>query len=69
MLKDRSSIRCYQPCRPELKKGKIVTAEEAVRIIRDGDTVATDGFVGACFAEEIAIALEKHFLETGTPEI
>ena len=51
----------------KIKKGKIVTAEEAVRIIRDGDTVATDGFVGACFAEEIAIALEKHFLETGNP--
>ena len=51
----------------KLKKGKIVTAEEAVRIIRDNDTVATDGFVGACFAEEIAIALEKHFLETGSP--
>lgn len=49
------------------KKGKVVSAEEAVRIIRDGDTIATDGFVGACFAEEIAIALEKHFLATGTP--
>jgi propionate CoA-transferase len=52
---------------PKMKKSKIVTAEEAVRIIRDGDTIATDGFVGACFAEEIAVALEKHFLETGTP--
>lgn len=51
----------------KIKKGKIVTAEEAVRIIRDNDTVATDGFVGACFAEEIAVALEKHFLETGSP--
>ena len=49
------------------KKGKVVSAEEAVRIIRDGDTIATDGFVGACFAEEIATALEKHYLETGSP--
>jgi propionate CoA-transferase len=49
------------------KKGKVVSAEEAVRIIRSGDTIATDGFVGACFAEEIAIALEKHFLATGSP--
>ena len=45
----------------------MVTAEEAVRIIRDGDTIATDGFVGACFAEGIAVALEKYFLETGSP--
>jgi propionate CoA-transferase len=52
---------------PKMKKGKIVSAEEAVRLIRNDDTIATDGFVGACFAEEIAIALEKHFLETGNP--
>jgi len=50
-----------------LKKGKILTPEEAVRIIRDGDTVATEGFVGAGFAEEIAIQLEEHFLKTGSP--
>ncbi len=52
---------------PRLKKGKIVTAEEAVRIIRDGDTIATDGFVGACFAEEIALTLSRYFQETGSP--
>jgi propionate CoA-transferase len=49
------------------KKGKVVSAEEAVRVIRDGDTVATGGFVGIGFAEEIAVALEKRFLETGEP--
>jgi hypothetical protein len=42
--------------------GKIVTAEEAVRLIRDGDTVATGGFVGIGFAEEIAVALEAQYL-------
>ena len=46
---------------------KTVPAEEAVRLIHDGDVVATGGFVGAGFAEEIAIALEAHFLETGRP--
>jgi propionate CoA-transferase len=51
----------------QLKKGKIVSADEAVSIIRDGDTVATEGFVGAGFSEEIAIALEQHFIKTGTP--
>jgi propionate CoA-transferase len=52
---------------PRLKKGKIVTAEEAVRVIRDGDTIATSGFVGAGFAEEIAAKLEETFLATGKP--
>jgi propionate CoA-transferase len=44
------------------EKGKIVTPAEAVRLIRDGDTVATGGFVGIGFAEEIALALEQLFL-------
>lgn len=43
---------------------KVVTAAEAVRLIHDGDTVATGGFVGIGFAEEIAIALEQRFLDT-----
>jgi propionate CoA-transferase len=43
-------------------QGKVVTAREAVRLIRDGDTVATGGFVGIGFAEEIAIALEELYL-------
>ncbi len=50
-----------------VRKGKIVSAEEAVRVIRDGDTVATGGFVGIGFAEEIAIKLEEYFVETGRP--
>lgn len=49
------------------KKGKIVSAEEAVRVIRDGDTIATGGFVGIGFAEGIAIAIEEYFLKTGKP--
>ncbi|MEO8101787.1 MAG: acyl CoA:acetate/3-ketoacid CoA transferase [Betaproteobacteria bacterium] len=44
--------------------GKIVSAREAVRLIRDGDTVATSGFVGIGFAENIAVALEELFLES-----
>lgn len=43
---------------------KIVSAAEAVRLIHDGDTVATGGFVGIGFAEGIAIALERRFLDT-----
>jgi propionate CoA-transferase len=44
------------------EKGKVVSAADAVRLIRDGDTVATGGFVGIGFAEEIALALEQRFL-------
>src|ERR1051325_2078376 len=50
-----------QPKRASLAtrtSGKIVSAEEAVRLIRDGDTVATGGFVGSGFAEKIAVARE-----------
>ena len=52
-----------------VEKGKVVTAEEAVQLIRDGDTVATGGFVGIGFAEEIAIALEKRFLASENDEL
>ncbi len=57
------------PALPYLRnseKGKIVTAAEAVRLIRDGDTVATGGFVGIGFAEEIALALEELYLSNET---
>ncbi|MFH2008076.1 MAG: CoA-transferase [bacterium] len=49
------------------RRSKIVTAEEAVRIIHDGDTVLTGGFVGSGYAELVSLALEKRFLETGSP--
>lgn len=49
------------------KKGKVATAEEAIRIIRDNDTIATGGFVGTGFPEEIAVEIEKYFLEHGRP--
>lgn len=42
--------------------GKLVRAQDAVRLIRDGDTVATSGFVGIGFAEEVAIAVQERFL-------
>jgi propionate CoA-transferase len=47
--------------------GKVVGAREAVELIRDGDTVATTGFVGIGFAENLAVALEQRFVETGAP--
>jgi propionate CoA-transferase len=47
--------------------GRLVSAKDAVRLIRDGDTVATGGFVGIGFPEGIAVALEELFLEEGKP--
>ncbi len=49
--------------------GKVVTARDAVRLIQDGDTVATGGFVGIGFAENIAIALEELFLEGESQDV
>jgi propionate CoA-transferase len=48
-------------------RDKIVTAQEAVALIRDGDTVVAEGFAGQCFAEELTLALEARFLQTGAP--
>lgn len=51
-------------------RNKIMSAAEAVALIRNEDTVATTGFVGTGFAEGIAVALEQRFLAAqslGTP--
>lgn len=46
---------------------KLVSADEAVSVIRDGDTVCISGFVGVGTPDELLIALEKRFLDTGHP--
>lgn len=46
------------------RRSKVVSAAEAVRLIHDGDTVATGGFVGIGFAEEVAMAIEARFIQT-----
>lgn len=48
-------------------KNKIVSAAEAIAIIRSGDTVAVSGFVGAGTPDELIVALERRFLDTGAP--
>jgi len=49
------------------RDGKRVSAADAVKLIRDGDTVATGGFVGIGFAENLAVALEQRFLADAQP--
>ena len=46
---------------------KVMTPEEAVRLIKDGDTVSVCGIIGALVPEKVLSALEKRFLRTGSP--
>lgn len=48
-------------------KNKIVSADDAIALIQDGDTLCISGFVGTGTPEELIIALEKRFLTTGRP--
>ena len=61
-----NSIRAFMPSQTA-KKSKIVSAEEAIRVIQDGDTLATGGFVGIGFPEEIAVVLEDFYLHHKRP--
>jgi propionate CoA-transferase len=40
---------------------------EAVKLIKDGDMVGVGGFIGMCHPQELSIAIEDSFLETGHP--
>ena len=48
-------------------KNKIVSADEAIAIIRDGDTICVSGFVGIGTPDELIIALERRFLKERHP--
>lgn len=50
-----------------MEHGKVVAAAEAVALIHDGDCVASSGFVGIGFAENLAVALEARYLHSGRP--
>jgi propionate CoA-transferase len=48
-------------------KNKIVSADEAIAIVRDGDTVCVSGFVGIGTPDELIIALERRFMKERHP--
>jgi len=48
-------------------KSKVITAKEAVEKIEDEKTLATSGFTGQCFPQELVRALRERFLQTGKP--
>jgi len=50
-----------------MKLDKIVTADEAIALIRDGDAVSVSGFVGIGTPEALIEALERRFVDTQAP--
>ena len=50
-----------------MKKNKVISAEEAIALIRENDVVTTTGFVQSCIPEKLHAALETRFVETGSP--
>src|SRR5215472_2798583 len=48
-------------------KNKIVSVDEAIAIIRDGDTLCVSGFVGIGTPDELILALERRFLKERHP--
>src|ERR1700756_6015910 len=48
-------------------KNKIVSADQAIAIVRDGDTMCVSGFVGIGTPDELILALERRFLKERHP--
>lgn len=53
---------------PSRGPSRVCTADEAVALIEDGQTLACGGFVGAAHPEALTFALEKRFLECHRPQ-
>ena len=49
-------------------KNKVITAEQAIALINDGDVVCTTGFVQSCVPEMLHAALEKRYVESQEPK-
>ena len=50
-----------------MKKPKFITGEEAATMITNGSTIATIGMTLVSASETILKAIEKRFLDTGSP--
>ena len=46
---------------------KIMSTDEAIALIKNGDTVAIGGFIGCGHPEELTIKINECFLEKGIP--
>ncbi|HEY5718955.1 MAG TPA: CoA-transferase [Gammaproteobacteria bacterium] len=46
---------------------KIISAEDAIALIQDGDVLASVGYGGNGTPDQLFVELERRFLETGTP--
>lgn len=46
---------------------RLITAQQAADLIKDGDTVVSGGFVGSAHPEALTRAVEERFLEDGHP--
>lgn len=49
-------------------KDKVISAAEAIALIRDGDVVTTTGFVQSCIPEALHAELERRYVETQHPK-
>jgi hypothetical protein len=50
------------------QRHKIVPLEDAVALVRSGDTICTTGFVAAGTPDALLTGLERRFVETGEPQ-
>lgn len=50
-----------------IAESKIVSADDAARLVRDGDTITTSGFVGDGVPEALLEAVSRRFVETAAP--
>ncbi len=49
-------------------KNKVISSDDAIALISDGDVVTTTGFVQSCIPEALHAALERRFVATGAPK-